>query len=104
MNILFVDDEPHNIQAVQEILSEALDVTIHISTTVSDALERLENTSFALVITDIFIPMGKNLSRFVGPRARNCAGNASPLGERGDGGRRRGRRRFSWGSAGAFGL
>ena len=80
MNILFVDDEPHNIQAVQEILSEALDVSIHISTTVSDALAALENISFALVVTDIFIPMGKDLARFVGPRARKYEENLRHLG------------------------
>jgi len=80
MNILFVDDEPHNILAVQHILTEALDVHIHISTTVSDAFEQLEKTTFALVVTDIFIPTGKRFQHFVGPRARKYEENLRHLG------------------------
>ena len=80
MNILFVDDEPDNIQAVQHILTEALDVHIHISTTVSDAFEQLETTTFALVVTDIFIPTGKRFQHFVGPRARKYEENLRHLG------------------------
>ena len=80
MKILFVDDEPQHITAVQEILSEALDVDIHISTTVSDAFEQLERQSFVLVVTDIFIPMGKNFQHHVGPRARKYEDSMKHLG------------------------
>ena len=79
-NILFVDDEPQNITAVKDILSEALDVNIHISTTVSDAFEQIEKTVFALIVTDIFIPMGKKFQFHVGPRARKYEENMKHLG------------------------
>ena len=79
-NILFVDDEPQNITAVQGILSEALDVHIHISTTVSDAFEILEKMEFSLIVTDIFIPMGKQFEYHVGPRARKYEESMKHLG------------------------
>lgn len=78
--LLFVDDEPHNIATVCKILQDALEVEITIVETVDDAIKALQAKEYTIVITDIFIPMGKNLRQTVGPRARKYEENLRHLG------------------------
>ena len=80
MNVLFVDDEPHQVLHAKEILSDALDVDILLATSVAQAINLLEEESFALVVTDIFIPMGKNFRGSFGPRAKKYEDNMRHLG------------------------
>ena len=80
MKVLFVDDEPHQVQHAKEILSEALDVEILLATSVAQAIEFLEQHQFAIVVTDIFIPMGKDVHNAFGPRARKYEDSMRHLG------------------------
>ena len=78
--ILFIDDEPHNISAVLDILKELEEHTIFVCTTVKDALITIEQHQIDLVVTDIFIPMGNNIREVLGPRARKYEDNLRHLG------------------------
>ena len=78
--ILFIDDEPHNISAVVEILRELNEHTLFICTTVKDALITIEEQQIDLVVTDIFIPMGSNIRELLGPRSRKYEDNLKHLG------------------------
>ena len=80
MKLLIVDDEPHNLNMICQVLREALEADLTIAETVSDAISALSNTKFDLVITDIFIPMGKNFREYMGPRARKYEDNMRHLG------------------------
>lgn len=77
--LLFVDDEPENVQTVCDILSEA-DIIVHKVTTVGEAVSILQNHKIDLVITDIFIPMGPNSALVLGQRARKYEENLRHLG------------------------
>ena len=79
-SLLFVDDEPHNIEAVIKILNESIDVDIHLVMSVEDAIQKLNDHEFDVVITDIFIPLGKNARNNIGPRARQYEENLRHLG------------------------
>ena len=68
--LLFVDDEPQNVQAVCSILRDALGAEVIVKVSVKEAIEVLHTQEFDLVVTDIFIPMGKNSREALGPRAR----------------------------------
>ena len=80
MKVLFVDDEPHQVQHALEILREALDIETLMATSVSQAINYLKIHTFAVVVTDIFIPMGKDLVGSFGPRARKYEDSMRHLG------------------------
>ena len=80
MKVLFVDDEPHQVQHDKDILTEALDVEIFMATSVTQGITFIEEHRFAVIVTDIFIPMGKNLRNSFGPRARKYEDNMRHLG------------------------
>ncbi len=80
MRILFVDDEPHNVRVVSQVLAEALDAEVHIATSVEEAVAFLHAAPTDLVIVDIFIPLGNRPAETLGPRARRYAETVRHLG------------------------
>jgi CheY-like chemotaxis protein len=79
--LLFVDDEPDNLEWAISILKSSLpDVTIDFSETVEDAIQLLSDNQYDLMVMDIFIPMGKTASQTLGPRARKYQENMRHLG------------------------
>jgi CheY-like chemotaxis protein len=80
MRIVFVDDEPENVELVSRTLAEALDAEVHIATTVEQAVELLHAAETDLVIADIFIPLGRTPEGTLGPRARRYAETVRHLG------------------------
>ena len=79
-SILFVDDEPHNIETVVKILKESITADIHVVTSVEDAIQILNDHPIDVVVTDIFIPLGNNARKSIGPRARQYEENLRHLG------------------------
>ena len=79
-SLLFVDDEPHNIEAVVNILIESIEVEIEVATSVEEALCILNDKKIDVVITDIFIPLGKDARKNIGPRSRQYEENLRHLG------------------------
>jgi CheY-like chemotaxis protein len=80
MRIVFVDDEPENVELVARTLAEALDAEVHVATTVEQAVELLHAAETDLVIADIFIPLGRSPKGTLGPRARRYAETVRHLG------------------------
>jgi CheY-like chemotaxis protein len=67
--ILFVDDEPENVEFVCNTLREALEVHIVLATTVAEATNALSMETFDVVVADLFLPMGARPRGPLGPRA-----------------------------------
>ncbi|MEL6349639.1 MAG: hypothetical protein AAFV53_41430 [Myxococcota bacterium] len=80
MHILFVDDDPEHVQTVSEVIADALDAKVKVVGTVEEAVAALHADSYAVVVTDIFIPLGDDPRRTLGPRARRYAENLRHLG------------------------
>lgn len=80
MKLLIVDDEPHHLAPACRVLRESLDFDITIATTVSQAIATLLEVEYDLIITDIFLPMGADFKKFVGPRARKYEDDMQHLG------------------------
>ncbi len=80
MRILFVDDDPQHIDVVQRTVAEALDADVKVVSTVEDAVAALHTTSFDLVVTDIFIPLGDQPRDAMGPRSRKYEDTVQHLG------------------------
>ncbi|MCB9797842.1 MAG: hypothetical protein H6741_34615 [Alphaproteobacteria bacterium] len=82
MRILFVDDEPENIDFVSGLLAEVLGAEVQVARSVAEAVSALHapGAGFALVVTDVFIPMGEDAARALGPRARKVAEDIKHLG------------------------
>ena len=78
--ILFVDDEPDNVELVAEILGEALSVPVEVAESVEHAVARLHERTWALVVMDLFIPLGDHPDRVLGPRARRYQEQVEHLG------------------------
>ena len=78
--ILFVDDERDNVELAAEILAEALEAEVVVKTTVEDAVEALLETTWHLVVMDLFIPLGDHPDRVLGPRARRYQEQVEHLG------------------------
>ena len=79
MKILFVDDDPENVEGVAAILKDALDLPIQVVGTVEEAVAVLQTGEIELLVTDIFIPMGPPQGA-LGPRARKKAEDIEHLG------------------------
>jgi CheY-like chemotaxis protein len=67
--ILFVDDEPENVEVVCNTVREALGADVVLATTVEEATAALAGEPFDLVIADLFLPMGARPRGPLGPRA-----------------------------------
>ncbi|MSP56811.1 MAG: response regulator [Myxococcales bacterium] len=83
MRILFVDDDPENVNGLARVLREALGAgsEILVATTVEDALAALHGPSppFDILVTDLFIPLGTSVRGVLGPRARRIAGTEQDI-------------------------
>lgn len=80
MRILFVDDEPGHVDVVQRTVAEALDAQVVVADSVEAAVRALHETSFDLVVTDIFIPLGSKPRDAMGPRSRRYEETVQHLG------------------------
>lgn len=80
MRVLFVDDDPDNVELVSRTLREALDADVRVVTTVEEAVEALHAAHVDLVVADLFIPLGARPGGALGPRARRYAEQVEHLG------------------------
>lgn len=80
MRILFVDDDPEHVQAVCDIIHEALDARVDVVESVEAAVRALHEAPYDLVVTDIFIPVGDKPRETLGPRARRYEDTLQHLG------------------------
>ena len=78
--ILFVDDEPENIEVVCNTVREALDAHVVVATTVEQAIAALAAGAFDVVVADLFLPMGARPGGPLGPRALQYAEHLEHLG------------------------
>lgn len=78
--ILFVDDEPENVQLTAEILADALHEEVVVAGTVERAVELLHERAWRVVVMDLFIPLGDHPQRVLGPRARRYQEHVEHLG------------------------
>jgi CheY-like chemotaxis protein len=78
--ILFVDDDPENVQIVAEILRDALDVEVRVVETVELAVAALLAGPWRAVVMDLFIPLGDHPHRVLGPRATRYQDQVEHLG------------------------
>lgn len=80
MRLLFVDDDPENVEGIARTLREALEIEVVVVTTVEAAVFELHRAPVTLVVTDLFIPMGARPQDAMGPRARRYAEQLEHLG------------------------
>jgi CheY-like chemotaxis protein len=78
--ILFVDDESENMAIACSILADSLGVPVEGVETVEAAVARLHERSWALVVMDLFIPLGDHPHRVLGARARHYQEHVEHLG------------------------
>ena len=67
--ILFVDDEPENVALATSILADSLSAPVIAVETVEHAVRELHRRRWAMVVMDLFIPLGDHPQRVLGPRA-----------------------------------
>lgn len=80
MRVLFVDDDPENVQFCVAALNEAGVAQAVVVATVEEAVLALHAQRVDLLVMDLFIPLGAAASAALGPRARKYAENLSDLG------------------------
>lgn len=87
MRLLFVDDDPENVEVVAHILEDALEADVVVVRTVEEAVTALHTPGpggvhepFDLVVADLFIPLGRRPGGSLGPRARRYAETLEHLG------------------------
>ena len=80
MRILFIDDEPEQVQVAIDLVQSVLDCEVVLAKTVESAVATLHDTPIDLVVTDIFIPLGARPGGALGPRARRYAETVRHLG------------------------
>jgi CheY-like chemotaxis protein len=80
MRVLFVDDDPEHVGAVAAILADALGADVAVAVSVEEAVTALHAAPVDLVVTDIFIPLGRQPRAALGPRARRYAETVQHLG------------------------
>ncbi len=80
MRILFIDDDPEHVELVSRLLREVLGAEVDVVSTVEAAVVALHARPYALVVTDIFIPLGSAARTTLGPRSRQYAENLQHLG------------------------
>ena len=80
MRVLFVDDDPENVQTCTEALSLANAADVVIVHTVEEAVRTLHAVHIDVLVMDLFIPFGDAPRTTLGPRARKYAENVDHLG------------------------
>lgn len=80
MRLLFIDDDPENVEGVAATLREALDAEVLVVTSVEEAVKALHAAPIDIVVTDVFIPLGASPRDVLGPRARRYAEQLDHLG------------------------
>lgn len=88
MRILFVDDDPENVEVMARVLREAFNSAegdILVVTTVEEAVAALhrpgrDGGAIDIVVTDLFVPMGPSPRAVLGPRSRKYAEDIEHLG------------------------
>ncbi len=78
--VLFVDDDVENVELVAEIVGDATGREVAVVTSVERAVELLHDRPWALVVMDLFIPLGTHPHRVLGPRARRYQEHVDHLG------------------------
>ena len=79
--LLFIDDEPYNLELAIEILNEVVeDCSIVVKETAHDSIQWLSDHTPDLIIMDIFLPLGQNIQETLGPRAKEYAEHLRHLG------------------------
>lgn len=78
--LLFVDDDPENVELLAGILRSSLGVEVHVALSVETAVEALHRGTWRLVVMDLFIPLGTHSMRVLGPRARRYQDQVEHLG------------------------
>lgn len=78
--ILFVDDEPENVQITANILQDALGIEVVVAGSVEEAVALLHERPWKIVVMDLFIPLGDHPQRVLGPRARRYQEHVEHLG------------------------
>ncbi len=67
--VLFVDDEPDNVATAVSVLQGSLGVPVEAVETVEAAVALLVARPWAVVVMDLFIPLGDHPQRVLGARA-----------------------------------
>ena len=79
--LLFIDDEPYNLELAVDILTEVIeDCSIVVKETAHDSIQWLSENTADLIIMDIFLPLGQNLQETLGPRAKEYSEHLKHLG------------------------
>jgi CheY-like chemotaxis protein len=78
--VLFVDDDVENVELVAEIVRDATGREVVVVDSVERAVELLHDRPWALVVMDLFIPLGAHPDRILGPRARRYQEHVDHLG------------------------
>ena len=78
--ILFVDDEPENVELAAEVLADAMELPVSVAVSVQDAVQKLQDGSWRAIVMDLFIPLGDHPDRVLGPRARRYQEQVEHLG------------------------
>ena len=78
--VLFVDDEPENVEVAVGILESSLGVPVVSVDSVERAVELLHERPWKIVVMDLFVPLGDDPRRVLGPRARRYQEHVDHLG------------------------
>lgn len=78
--LLFVDDEPENIQILVEILQDTLHERVLAVGTVEEAVIALHDHDWRAVVMDVFIPLGDHPRRSLGERGLELQDRVDHLG------------------------
>lgn len=78
--LLFVDDERDNVSLAAEILQESLSTEVVVVESVEQAVAKLHEKRWRAVIMDLFIPLGPDVDRVLGPRAKKYEKDVEHLG------------------------
>ena len=78
--ILFVGDEPENVELAAEVLADAMELPVSVAVSVQDAVQKLQDGSWRAIVMDLFIPLGDHPDRVLGPRARRYQEQVEHLG------------------------
>lgn len=78
--LLFVDDDPENVDTIAGVLRDSLDAEILVVESVEAAVEAMHLRPFRMVVMDLFIPLGTHPQRVLGPRAFSYQDQVEHLG------------------------
>ena len=79
--LLFIDDEPHHLSMLMDILPEIIpDCSTHITENAKTSIEWLSSNHPTLIIMDIFLPLGTKTPDRLGTRSHQFEENLRHLG------------------------